>query len=64
MTTLDSVLLKDNNRALVAKSGPEINFRACLCVLLMCVMCLEAFMATEFSKNLGVTSEFDGLDTL
>ena len=25
MTTLDWVLLKDNNRALVAKSGPEIN---------------------------------------
>jgi hypothetical protein len=33
MTTLDCVLLKDNNRARVAKSGLEINTRACLCVL-------------------------------
>jgi hypothetical protein len=33
MTTLDCVLLKGNNRDLVAKSGPEINSRACLCVL-------------------------------
>jgi len=30
---LDCALLKDNNRALVAKSGLEINSRACLCVL-------------------------------
>jgi len=27
------VLLMDNNQALVARSGPEINSRACLCVL-------------------------------
>jgi hypothetical protein len=33
ITTLVCFLLKDNNRALVAKSGPEINSRACLCVL-------------------------------
>ena len=33
ITTLDCVLLKDNNQALVARSGPEINSRACLCVL-------------------------------
>jgi hypothetical protein len=33
MTTLDCVLLKDNNHTLVAKLGPEINSRACLCVL-------------------------------
>ena len=33
ITTLDCVLLKDNNRALVARSGPQINSRACLCVL-------------------------------
>ena len=33
ITTLDCVLLKDNNWALVARSGPEINSRACLCVL-------------------------------
>jgi len=33
MTTLDCVLLNDNNLALVAKLGPEINSRACLCVL-------------------------------
>ena len=33
MMTLDCVLLKDNNCALVAKSGPEINSWACLCVL-------------------------------
>jgi hypothetical protein len=32
ITTLDCVLLKDNNPALVARSGPEINSRACLCV--------------------------------
>jgi hypothetical protein len=25
--------LKDNNRALVARLGPEINSQACLCVL-------------------------------
>jgi hypothetical protein len=31
VTTLDCVLLKDNNRALVAISGPEINARTCLC---------------------------------
>jgi len=33
ITTLDCVLLKDNNRAPVARSGPEINLRACPCVL-------------------------------
>jgi hypothetical protein len=33
ITTLDCVLLKDNNWALVARSGPEINSLACLCVL-------------------------------
>jgi hypothetical protein len=33
ITTLDYVLLKDNNRAPIAGSGPEINSRACLCVL-------------------------------
>jgi hypothetical protein len=34
ITTLDCVVLKDNNRALVARSGPEINSWACLCVLM------------------------------
>jgi len=29
ITTLDGILLKDNNRALVARSGPEINSPAC-----------------------------------
>jgi hypothetical protein len=33
ITTLDYVLLKDNNWAPIAGSGPEINSRACLCVL-------------------------------
>jgi hypothetical protein len=33
ITTLDCVLLKDNKRAPVARSGPEINSQACLCVL-------------------------------
>ena len=33
ITTLDCVLLKDNNWAPVASSGPEINSRSCLCVL-------------------------------
>jgi hypothetical protein len=32
-TTLDCVLLKDSSRAPVARLGPEINSRACLCVL-------------------------------
>jgi hypothetical protein len=31
ITTLGCVLLKDNNWAPVARSGPEINSRACLC---------------------------------
>jgi hypothetical protein len=34
ITTLDWVLLKDNRRAPVARSGPEINSRDCLWVLL------------------------------
>jgi len=33
ITSLDCVQLKDNNQALVARSGPEINSQACLCVL-------------------------------
>jgi len=33
ITILDFVLFKYNNWALVARSGPEINSRACLCVL-------------------------------
>jgi len=33
ITILDRVLLKDNNRALVARSGPEVISWACLCVL-------------------------------
>jgi hypothetical protein len=33
ITTPDCVLLKDNNLAPVGRSGPEINSRACLCVL-------------------------------
>jgi hypothetical protein len=33
ITALDCVILKDNNRALVARLGPEINSRACICVL-------------------------------
>jgi hypothetical protein len=33
ITTMDCVLLNDNNRALVASLGPEINSQACLCVL-------------------------------
>ena len=33
ITTLDFVLLKDSNWAPVARLGPEINSRACLCVL-------------------------------
>ena len=32
ITALDCVLLKDNNWAFVARSGPDINSRACLCV--------------------------------
>jgi len=31
-TALDCVLLNDNNQAPVARLGPEINSRACLCV--------------------------------
>jgi hypothetical protein len=33
ITTLECVLLKDNNLVLVARTGPEINSQACLCVL-------------------------------
>ena len=33
VTTLDCFLLKDSNRAPVARLGPEINSQACLCVL-------------------------------
>ena len=33
ITTLNCVLLKDNNQALVARSGPDISSQACLCVL-------------------------------
>ena len=33
IATLDCVLSKDNDRALVTRSGPEITSRACLCVL-------------------------------
>jgi hypothetical protein len=33
ITALDCVLLKDSNRASVARLGPEINSRACLRVL-------------------------------
>jgi hypothetical protein len=33
ITALDCVLLRDNNQALVARLGPEINSQACLCVL-------------------------------
>jgi len=33
ITILDCVLLKDNNRALVARSGSEINYWSSLCVL-------------------------------
>ena len=32
ITTLVCVLLKDSSRAHIARSGPEINSRACLCV--------------------------------
>jgi len=32
ITALDCVLLKDNNRAPVARLGPEVNSQACLCV--------------------------------
>jgi hypothetical protein len=33
ITTLDCVLLKDNNQALAVRLGPEINSQAYLCVL-------------------------------
>jgi len=32
ITSLDCVLLKDNNRAPLARLGPQINYRDCLCV--------------------------------
>ena len=32
-TTLHCVVLKDSNRIFVARLGPEINFRVCLCAL-------------------------------
>ena len=33
ITALNFVLLKDNNRVFIARLGPEINSRACLCVV-------------------------------
>jgi len=33
ITTLGYVLLEDSNRALVCRSGTEINSQACLCIL-------------------------------
>jgi hypothetical protein len=50
ITTLDCVLLKDNNWALIARSGPEINSGACLCVLqepchnARCCFCIQRFI--------------------
>ena len=51
ITTMDCVLLKDNNRALVARSGPEIICRASLCVLhgprhnTRCWFCIQRFIS-------------------
>jgi len=50
ITTLDCVLLKDNNRAPVARLGSEINSRACLCVPhglrhnARCCLCTQSFI--------------------
>ena len=50
ITALDCVLLKDNNRAPVARLGPEINSWACLCVPqglghnARCCLCIQRFI--------------------
>ena len=65
VTTLDCVLLKDNNWALVARSRPEINSQACLCVLqgpdhntscwfsIQCFVFLLIFCLETANKGLG-----------
>jgi len=50
ITTLVCVLLKDSSRAPIARSGPEINSRACLCVVLgprhnaRCLFSIQCFI--------------------
>ena len=50
ITTLDCVLLKDNNHAPVARLGPEINSQAYLCVPqglhhnARCCLCIQCFI--------------------
>ena len=50
ITTLDCVLMKDNNRASAARLGPGINSRACLCVPqglrhnARCCLCIQRFI--------------------
>jgi len=54
ITALDCVLLKDNNRAPVARLGPQINSRACLCVPqglrhnARCCLCIQHFIFLMF----------------
>jgi len=50
ITALDCVPLKDNNHVPVVRLGPEINFRACLCVPqgtrhnARCFLCIQRFI--------------------
>jgi hypothetical protein len=73
ITTLDCVLLKDNNWALVARSRPEINSRACLCVLqglqhnIICLFSIQRFIFLLIfclknpKKGLGPTNRWTEL---
>jgi hypothetical protein len=68
MTTLDCVLLKDSYHAIAAKSGPEINSQACLCVLqgprhitkgwlsIQCLIFLLMFCLETPKKGCGPTN--------
>jgi hypothetical protein len=70
MTILDCVLVKDNNQAPVARSGPEINSPFCLFVLqgpchsakccfsIQCFICLLIFCLETPKKGLGPTNRW------
>jgi len=48
ITILDCLLLKDSNRAPVARSGPQINSRACLCTAGTMPQCQMLFLHPAF----------------
>ena len=54
ITTLDCVLLKDNNHALLAKFGLEINSPACLCVLQGLCHITKCWLSVQCSKHFHI----------